>query len=111
CMHMHPWRPTMSDEHSLAGNPQNGLDPDVSRWFAQANAPLPGAEFQARVTARLAAESRGGLNINTVLPLIRAATCGISTGLFAPFRLRFGYSTALMVTAAALTLWMGLQAV
>ena len=101
----------MSDERSLAGNPSSGLDADVSRWFSQANAPLSGAEFQARVASQIAAESRGGLNSYSALSLIRAAISGIATGLFAPFKLRFGYSTALIVTAAALTLWMGLQAV
>lgn len=84
------------------------LDPDVSRWFVATDESLPGAEFQARVAAQLAG-SRGWLNSYSIPALLQAAVSGIAAGVLTPFRLRFAYSTALIVTAAALTLWMGLQ--
>ena len=84
------------------------LDPDLSRLFAQAHQSLPGADFEARLMRQMA-HPRGGLSGHSVATVIHAACSGIATGLLAPFRLRAGYSTAMLITAAVLTVWMSLQ--
>jgi hypothetical protein len=84
------------------------LDPALSQWFAQARRPLPGDEFEAHLMKRLA-HSRGWLSGHSFISVIQAACSGIATGLLVPFKLRPGYSTAMVVTAAALTVWISLQ--
>src|SRR5262245_46752316 len=103
-MPMRPWRSTMSDE----------LDPDLSRLFAQAQQPLPGADFEARLMRQLP-HSQGGLSGRgwfsgySFAAVVHAACSGIATGLLATFRLRPRYSTAMVITAPVLTVWMSFQ--
>jgi hypothetical protein len=90
------------------------LDPDLSRLFAQTQQPLPGADFEARLMRQLShsqgvLSGRGWLSGYSLVAVVRAAWSGIATGLLAPFKLRPGYSTAMLITAAVLTVWMSLQ--
>jgi hypothetical protein len=91
------------------------LDPILSRWFAEARQPLDGAPFQAQLAAELLqAQSRSWRRGYSFARLARAASLGIAAGLLSPFKLRFGYSTALVAmalvaTALVLTLLIGLQ--
>jgi hypothetical protein len=77
--------------------------------FAQAHEPLPGAEFQARVTERLHRPANWLDFTRSVGSVIYAALAGIAVGITAPFRLRSGYVGVMAASAAAFSIWMSLQ--
>jgi hypothetical protein len=81
------------------------LDPELSQLFAEANRPLPGADFHARVIERLH-RPRGWHGLaGAVISSGRAALSGVTIGIAAPFRLRFGHIGLMTVSAAALAIW------
>jgi hypothetical protein len=86
------------------------LDPNLLRLFTDANQPLPGGEFQTEVIAQLHRQ-RGRLEIAQSFGFaILAALSGIAVGVIAPFKVRSGYIGVMAASAAALTLWITLQA-
>jgi hypothetical protein len=85
------------------------LDPELSQLFAEANRPLPGADFHARVIERLH-RPRGWHGLaGAVISSGRAALSGVTIGIAAPFRLRFGHIGLMTVSAAAAVIWVTLQ--
>jgi hypothetical protein len=84
------------------------LDPEVSRWFAAASQPLADDDFQARVASRVQS-SRGWLARGySFRDLLRAGLSGIASGILTPLTLRPGYAAVMVVSASALTVWVGL---
>jgi hypothetical protein len=68
------------------------LDPSLLRRFAQANEPLPGAEFQAQLRAELQ-RSRGWPDIAHELGFFaRAILAGVVAGVLAPFKVHYATS-------------------
>lgn len=84
------------------------LDPDVSRWFASANQPLADAEFRARIVSQLQQTSSWLGSGYSSRELLQAALAGVAAGILTPFKLRPGYTIALVVWALAFTVWIGL---
>jgi hypothetical protein len=85
------------------------LDPELSRLFAEANQPLPDAEFHARVLERLHPPHVWSGLARAVICSSRAALSGLAMGVVAPFRLRPGHIGLMTVSAAALVIWTALQ--
>ncbi len=85
------------------------LDPDLSRWFAAANQPLPNADFHARVSERLRQPYGGSGLARAVIRSAGAALSGLATGFVAPFRLGFSHIGLMAVSAAVLAIWATLQ--
>jgi|KBSSwiStaDraftv2_1062776.scaffolds.fasta_scaffold10574_8 hypothetical protein len=85
------------------------LDPELSRCFAEANQPLPDAEFHARLIGRLQQPYGWSALSGAVIRGSRAALAGLAVGIAAPFRLRFGHIGLMTVSAAALAIWATLQ--
>jgi hypothetical protein len=85
------------------------LDPILSRLFAEANQPLPNAEFHARVTGRLG-ERYGGFGLaRAVIRSGRAAVSGLGVGIVASLRFRPGHIGLMTVSVAALLVWAALR--
>ena len=85
------------------------LDPELSRLFAEANQPLPNAEFHVRVIERLHQPYGWSSLARAVSSSSRAAFSGLAMGIAAPFRLRSGHIGVLAVSGAALLIWATLQ--
>jgi hypothetical protein len=85
------------------------LDPELSRLFAEANQPLPNAEFHARVIERLHQPYGWSGLARALVCSGRAAVSGLVLGIVAPFRLRSGHIGLMTVSAAALLIWVTLQ--
>jgi hypothetical protein len=86
------------------------LDPELSRVFAEANRPLPNAEFHARVIGRLQPRPHGWFGVaQAVTSSSRAALAGLAMGIVAPFRLRAGYIGLMTASAAVMAIWAMLQ--
>lgn len=85
------------------------LDPQLSRLFAEANQPLPDAQFHARLIERLQQPNGWSALSRAVLCGSRGALAGLAMGITAPFRLRFGHIGLMAVSAAALAIWATLQ--
>ena len=84
------------------------LDADVLRWFAVSHAALDDSRFTARVTGSLHDRRGARLAIGTARSIAAAILSGLATGIAAPLRLR--HARLLVLAAAAVTLWTGLQA-
>jgi hypothetical protein len=76
------------------------LDQDLLRRFARANAPLPDAEFHARVMEELH-RNRGWRDIpHFVGSALTGIWSGFSAGVTAPLRLRMGTGLFAIVVGA-----------
>ena len=85
------------------------LDSELSRLFAEANRPLPNAEFDARVIGRLHDPYGGSGLARAVICSSRAALSGLAMGIAMPFRLRPGHVGLMTASAAVLVIWATLQ--
>jgi hypothetical protein len=85
------------------------LDPQLSRWFAKSNQPLPQADFHARFVEKLN-RSRSWMGpARALTSIVRATLFGLARGITAPFAVRRGHLGLLAASGAAMMIWMALQ--
>ena len=87
----------------------NELDPQLSRLFAQANQPLPQADFQARFVEKLNQSNNWLGPARALTSIVRATLSGLVLGITAPFAVRRGHLGLLAASGAAMMIWMALQ--
>ena len=85
------------------------LDPELAHLFAGTNRSLPGADFHARVIASLHQPHGWHGLARAVISGSRAALAGVTIGIVAPFRLRFGHIGLMAISGAAAVVWITLQ--
>jgi len=91
----------MSDDH----------DSQLLRAFAQANTPLSGEDFHARVLAGLQRPPGWRGIAHATGAALRAAGSGLMTGMTAPFRQGMSFGKVAAIVIGAIVSWLALLAV
>jgi hypothetical protein len=84
------------------------LDQDLSRWFEQANRPLPGVDFQERLSRQLNGRNGWLSAAQMLISTTRAVLAGMKVGIAGAFNLRSGSLRLVAVSGTAVMLWLTL---
>ncbi len=96
-------------QRACRSNAEYRREPQLSRLLAQANQPLPPADFHARFVQKLNRSHSWLGAARSLTSIVRASLSGLALGITAPFAFRRGDLGLLAVSGAAIMIRMALQ--